>query len=403
VTDGGVLSERYRWVIVGLGALLGCLSAGTMFSLAVFLEPMAHATGWSRAGISSAMTINFLAMAPASFLWGSLSDRIGPRPVLLAGSVLLGLGTALASRAGSLLEFQIVYGLLVGIGTGAIFAPLMATVTLWFERRRSLAVSLVSAGMGVAPMTVSPFARWLVSTWDWQTAMLGIGVMAWAVMIPAALFVRRAPVTPRAARGAGGQGGMTTLQALRTPTFGVIAMTYFCCCATHSGPIFHTVSYAIACGIAPLAAVTIYSVEGLAGLVGRLVFGLAGDRYGAKAALVCGLMIQATAAGVYFFTNDLAGFYMVAMVFGMAYGGVMPLYSVLIRENFPPHLMGGVIGAASLAANLGMSLGPLAGGLIFDAFASYGWLYIGSFGIGWGAVLIALTFRPAGRGVAQLA
>ena len=110
--------------------------------------------------------------------------------------------------------------------------------------------------------------------------------------------------------------------------------------------------------------------------------------------LVTGLMIQATAAGTYFFTSHITEFYAVAIVFGMAYGGVMPLYAVLIRESFPPHLMGGVMGAASLVANLGMSLGPLAGGLIFDQFASYGWLYIGSFGIGWGAVLIALTIRP---------
>lgn len=385
------MDARYRWIIVALGALLGCVSAGTMFSLAVFLDPMAAATGWSRAGISSAMTINFLAMAPASFLWGVASDRFGPRPVLLIGSILLGLGAALAGRAGSLLEFQLVYGLLVGIGTGAIFAPLMATVTLWFERQRSLAVSLVSAGMGVAPMTVSPFARWMVTEWGWQSALLGVGVLAWAVMIPAALFFRRAPGMAPAGKG----GGEGTWEALRSPQFLVIALTYFCCCATHAGPIFHTVSYAIACGIAPLAAVTIYSVEGLAGLGGRLIFGLAGDKYGAKSALVTGLMIQATAAGTYFFTSHIAGFYAVAVVFGMAYGGVMPLYAVLIRENFPARVMGGVIGAASLVANLGMSLGPLAGRMIFDRFGSYGWLYIGSFGIGWGAVLIALTFRPA--------
>ncbi len=397
------MSARYRWIVVALGALLGCMSAGTMFSLAVFLDPIATATGWSRAGISSAMTINFLAMAPASFLWGALSDRIGPRPVLLIGSLLLGFGTALSSRANSLLEFQIVYGLLVGIGTGAIFSPLMATVILWFERQRSLAVSLVSAGMAVAPMTVSPFARWLVSTWDWRTALLGVGLLAWATMIPAALCIRRAPTMTAAARAAAGGADMSTMQALRTPAFMVIALTYFCCCATHAGPIFHTVSYAITCGIAPLAAVTIYSVEGLAGLFGRLVFGLAGDRFGAKSALVTGLMIQATAAGTYFFTSHIAEFYAVAIVFGMAYGGVMPLYAVLIRESFPPHLMGGVMGAASLVANLGMALGPLAGGLIFDQFASYGWLYIGSFGIGWGAVLIALTFRPAPRGPAPLA
>src|SRR6185312_968519 len=135
------------------GALMGCVAIGSMFSLAVFLQPMAETTGWSRTGISTAMTLDFLTMGVAAFGWGALTDRFGPRIVVLSGAFLLGLGLALASRASSLLEFQLVYGVLVGVAAGAIFAPMIATVTGWFEKRRSLAVSLVSAGMGVAPMT----------------------------------------------------------------------------------------------------------------------------------------------------------------------------------------------------------------------------------------------------------
>ena len=111
---------HYRWMIVAAGGLLGCVGAGTMFALAVFLQPMADAAGWSRAGISSAMTINFLVMGPAGFFWGALSDRIGPRPVLIAGSLLLGLGAVLSSQASSLLMFQIVYGVLIGAGVGVV-------------------------------------------------------------------------------------------------------------------------------------------------------------------------------------------------------------------------------------------------------------------------------------------
>jgi MFS family permease len=389
------MQPRYRWIIVAAGAVLGCVAAGTMFSLAVFLAPIAEDTGWSRAGISSAMTVNFLCMGAAGFGWGYLTDRYGARPVLLIGGLLLGLGVVVSSRATSLLEYQIVYGVLVGVATGAVFAPLMATVTGWFETQRSLAVSLVSAGMGMAPMTVSPFARWLVSTYDWRTAQLVVGLMAWAIMIPLALLVRRPPALAATTPGAAPRAGMTVSQALRTPQFAIIALTYFCCCATHSGPIFHTVSYAISCGVPVMAAVTIYSVEGLAGLGGRILFGLAGDRFGAKRALVVGLMIQATAAGAYFFVGRLPEFYAVAIVFGAAYGGVMPLYSVLIRESFPLQIIGSVMGASTAVSALGMALGPLAGGFIYDSFASYGWLYIGSFGIGWGAVMIALAFRPA--------
>jgi MFS family permease len=396
----GILSMKrsYGWVVVGAGALMGCVAIGTVFSLAVFLQPMSEATGWSRTGISSAMTIVFVAMGLGAFGWGALTDRFGPMVVVLSGGLLLGLGVAAASRATSLLEFQLVYGIVVGGAAGAVFAPTIATVTGWFEKRRSLAVSLVSAGMGVAPLTISPFAGWLITTYDWRTAQLCIAILAWVVLVPVAFLVRRPPSTVvragAASNSVAGDPVMTVGQALRSPQFIVLAATFFACCATHSGPIFHTVSYAIACGLPPLTAVTIYSAEGLAGLGGRLVFGLSGDRFGAKRTLVVGLLIQAVAAGAYFFTRQLGEFYAVALVFGLAYGGVMPLYAVIAREYFPMRIMGTVFGAASMVSSLGMALGPAVGGLIYDHTGSYGLLYISSFGIGLGAVAIALTFPP---------
>ena len=395
---GGI---SYRWVIVAAGGLLGCVAIGSMFSLPVFLQPMAEATGWSRTGISSAMTIGFLAMAFASMIWGALADRFGPRPIVLTGAAMLAGSLALASRASSLLEFQLVFGLFVGAGAAAIFAPMMAAVTGWFDTHRSLAVSLVSAGMGMAPMTMSPLAAWLISRWDWRTSMLMIAGVAAALMIPAAFFVRRPPALAAAAGGAPAdnepQAGMTVGQALRSPQFVILMLTNFCCCATHSGPIFHTVSYAMSCGIPMIAAVSIYSVEGLAGMGGRVAFGLLGDRLGAKRVLVGGLLLQAFGALAYVFVRELSAFYAVAALFGFIYAGVMPLYAVLARENFPLRMMGTMIGGTAMAGSLGMAAGPLAGGWIFDAYGSYAWLYIASFGIGVGAFLIASLFRPFAR------
>ncbi len=400
---------NYGWIVVAAGALMGCVAIGTVFSLAVFLQPMSDATGWSRTGISGAMTIVFLTMGVGAFGWGALTDRFGPMIVVLSGGLLLGLGVALASRAASLLEFQLIYGIIVGGAAGAVFAPTIATVTGWFEKNRSLAVSLVSAGMGVAPMTVSPFAGWLITHYDWRTAQLCIAILAWVLLVPTAFLVRRSPVlmasTRAASDSAAGDPGMTARQALRSPQFVVLAATYFFCCATHSGPIFHTVSYAIACGLPPLAAVTIYSAEGLAGLGGRLVFGISGDRFGAKHTLVVGLLIQAVAAGAYFFARELGAFYAVALVFGFAYGGVMPLYAVIAREYFPMRIMGTVFGAAAMVSSLGMALGPAVGGWIYDTTGSYGLLYVASFGLGLGAVAIAFAFPPfpSRRAVAQSA
>ena len=398
-----MLDRNYRWVIVIAGALLGCVAIGAMFSLPVFLTPMTRATGWSRTGISSAMTVGFLAMAVGSIAWGTVTDRFGPRLVVLTGSVLLAGSLALASLCPSLVLFHLVFGLLVGTATSAIFAPMMATVTGWFDTQRSLAVSLVSAGMGMAPMTMSPIAAWLISGHDWRASMLIIAGIAAVVMIPVSLLVRRAPALSRqdlatpdpvAVADTAAQPDMSLRQAVRSPQFIILLLTNFFCCATHSGPIFHTVSYAMLCGIPALAAVSIYSLEGLAGLGGRIGFGVLGDRFGAKRTLVAGLLIQAVVALGYDFAHSLASFYVVAALFGFTYAGVMPLYAVIARENFPLRMMGTVIGGTAMAGSLGMSTGPLLGGWIFDTTHSYGWLYMASFGMGVGALLIAATFRP---------
>ena len=395
--DGIMEEPRYGWVMVALGAFMTCIAIGAMFSLAVFLQPITQATGWSHTAVSSAMTLNFLAMGAAGFGWGALSDRIGPRYVVLAGAVLLGLGLLLASYAQSALQFQLAFGLLVGIAVGSFFSLMIAAVMGWITEHRGLAVSLVSVGVGVAPMTMSPFAAWLITQMDWRSAQVVLAVLVWATLVPAALFVRRPPqaeMTGGSGEDATQERSMTLRDAFVSPPFIVLALTFFACCAAHAGPIFHTVTYAMTCGLAPLAAVTIYSVEGLAGLGGRLALGVLADRLGVKRVLIAGLVIQALAAAGFIFASRLGEFYAVAATFGFAYGGVMPLYAVLAREYFGQRILGAVFGAAAMVSSLGMALGPALGGWIFDTFGQYTWMYIGSAAIGLGAVAIALAFPP---------
>jgi MFS family permease len=262
--------------------MMTCVGLGAMLSLAVFLQPISTAMGWSRSGVSAAATIDFLCMGFAAFFWGTLSDRLGTRIVVLAGSLLLGTGLIAASQATSLWQFQLAFGVLIGIAAGSFYAPMVAVASAWIEQHRSLAVALVSAGMGVSPLTVAPFASWLITAYDWRTAMLVIGDLVWLVIIPAAFLVRNPPAAAASAAGhvtaATAGPDLTIGQVVRTPQFAAIALTHFACCAAHSGPIFHTVSYAIGCGLPMVAAVTIYSMEGAAGLGGRLLFGVAAYR-----------------------------------------------------------------------------------------------------------------------------
>src|SRR5215472_11872028 len=210
----------YGWFIVGSGIVVTCIGVGAMLALSVFLQPMSEAMGWSRTGISTTALINWLCMGVSAFVWGALSDRFGTRTVVLSGGVLLGLGLVTASRAATLGQFQLLFGVLVGAAAGSFFAPLVATTTRWFTKNRSLAVALVSAGLGLGSTVVGPLARWLITSYDWRTAMLVIGDLAWLLIIPAALLVREpTPSGESPARTAGVAEGseLTVAQALSSP------------------------------------------------------------------------------------------------------------------------------------------------------------------------------------------
>jgi MFS family permease len=389
----------YGWVVVGAGALITCVGVGTMFSLGVFLKPIAESMGWSRTGISTVALLNWIFMGLGSFFWGTLSDRIGARAVALAGGGLLGLGLVVASQTTTLLHFQIAFGATVGFSVGAFYAPLTATAVKWFTAHRSLAVALVSAGIGIGSFTIAPLSRALITAYDWRLAMLILGDIAWLVVIPTALLIRGASpqLVSTEAPGAPGRSRpreFTAPAALATPQFWAIALTHFACCAAHAGPIFHMVTHATDQGIPALAAATVFGVAGLASVGGRILCGLLADRFGAKQTLLVGLVLQSASVFLYLVIRDLSAFYALGVMFGIAYGGVMPLYAILVREYFGERIMGTAYGAVFLISTLGMALGSWAGGFIYDSYGTYSWLYLASGAIGAGAIAIGITFRP---------
>src|SRR6266571_3927472 len=190
------MSQRgvfYGWVVLAAAATVIAVGMGALFSLAVFLKPIEDSMHWSRSAISLVALINWIAMGVGSFVWGALSDRIGGRVVAAAGGFILGLGLVLSSQAATLGQFYVTFGVMVGFAVGAFYAPLSATATKWFTRNRGLAVSIVSAGIGLGTFVIAPLARWLTSTFDWRLAMLLIGDLAWLVVIPVALVIKNAP------------------------------------------------------------------------------------------------------------------------------------------------------------------------------------------------------------------
>jgi MFS family permease len=393
------MSQRgrfYGWTVLVAAATVVAFGQGALFSLGVFLKPLEDSMGWSRSAISMVALINWIAMGVGSLFWGVLSDRLGSRVVAVAGSFLLGLGLVLSSRASALWQLDVTFGLAVGFAAGAFLTPLSATATKWFTANRGLAVGVVSAGGGAGILLLSPLTRWLTSLYDWRAAMLVLGDLAWLVTIPVALLIRNGPgdVGAVALGGrAAPQRDYSTAQVLRAPQFWAIALTHFACCAAHAGPIFHMVTHAIDQGVATMVAATVLGVSGLSSIVGRIGTGLIADRFGAKRTLITGLALQAVMIFSYLFTRDAWGFYAAAVVFGIAYGGVMPLYALVTREYFGERVMGTAYGAVFLISTLGMGLGSWAGGFIHDHLGTYGWLYIGSAAIGGAAALLAFAFR----------
>ena len=395
----GQRSVSYGWTVVAASATIICVGIGALFSLGVFLVPIERAMGWSRGAISTVALLNWIAMGVGSFCWGALSDRIGGRGVALAGGFLLGLGLVLSSQVQALWQFYLTFGVLVGFSVGAFYAPLTSTVTKWFTARRGLAVALVSSGIGLGILLISPLARALTSAWDWRIAMLVLGDIAWVVIIPTALLIRDDvgnASTPAAAVPARDYSGG---QVLKAPQFWAIALTHFACCAAHSGPIFHMVTHATDQGVPAMAAATVLGVSGLSSIAGRIGGGLVADRIGVKRTLIAGLVLQATIIAAYLLAREVWTFYALALVFGTAYGGVMPLYALVTREYFGEKVMGTAYGAVFLISSLGMGIGSLAGGVIYDRLGAYAWLYVGSALVASMAVVLAFTFRrPAGLG-----
>lgn len=388
------------WIVLAASATIVCTGMGTLFSLGVFLGPIADSTGWSRGAISTVALLNWLAMGLGSFVWGALSDRFGARVVAASGGLLLGFGLVLASRAQALWHLWVAFGCLVGFAAGAFYAPLTATATKWFTARRGLAVGIVSSGIGLGILCMAPLARGLTTAYGWRTAMMLLGDLAWLLVIPAACLVREpsasdAPPAPDR-RGAAGRE-FTAAEVVATPQFWVIALTHFACCAAHSGPIFHMVTHATDQGMPAMAAASMLGVSGLASIGGRISGGLIADRWGAKPTLIAGLALQAAMIMLYLFTRHAGAFYALALVFGVAYGGVMPLYALVTRAYFGERVMGSAYGAVFLVSTLGMGIGSWAGGFIYDHLGSYAWMFGGSFAIGAMAVVVAFTFRPPRR------
>ncbi|MBI3015286.1 MAG: MFS transporter [Candidatus Tectomicrobia bacterium] len=375
------------WIVLALTFLMQMAYSGGHFSFGVFLKPLSEQFQWSRGATAFAYTLLWWVSGFAAIYLGWLSDRIGTRKVLVFSGLVFGLGIFLSGRIQSLWEFYLYFGVLGGIGRAAARAPLLSAVFQFFNRRRGLAVGIALSGTGVGTLLFPSLARYLISAADWRAAFLVMGLLIWLILVPAALIIRKpkpGEVEPAGkptaqnpidtdARGILGsaQEEWTMAAALRNRVFWIFIITGLACCVSHSLPLAHIVAYASDRGIPDLKAASVLGVIGISAAIGRLLWGVVSDRIGPRKTVLCCIILQTMMMFVVAFAESLGAFYVFAVGFGLAYGGVLPQYAVVTRELFGLNRFGTVYGMHSFATSLGMGSGGIVGGYIFDLSGSY--------------------------------
>lgn len=392
------------WIVLAAAFAMQMAYAGVHFSFGVFLKPIAAAMDWSRGATAFAYTLLWWASAPATFVLGWLSDRIGPRKILVFGGAIFGLGIFLSSTVESLWEFYLYFGVLGGIGRAAARAPLLSAVFQSFTKRKGLAIGLALSGTGIGTLIFPSLARYIMSVSSWRLAFVALGLVSWGILIPVAFLITKPrPGEPEPGRAQGEQKGWdtdavgilgspdkewTVAEVLKNRVFLIFLGTGLACCVSHSFPLAHIVAYASDRGISELSAASILGTVGVSASAGRLIWGATSDRIGGRKSVLCCIALQTFLMFLVAFANDLWSFYLFAVAFGLFYGGVLPLYAVVSRELFGMRRFGTVYGMHSFVTSTGMGVGGVMGGYIFDFSGDYFFSFMASTALG----LIATGF-----------
>jgi MFS family permease len=323
---------------------------------------------------------------------GRLADRLGVMPPLLLGAVMLGSGYILASFAASYWQFLLVQGLMIGaLGSSASFGPLVADISHWFLRRRGIAVAIVAAGNYTAGAMWSPLLRFGIELGGWRTAYLGAGIACLLLMPPLILLLRRRPVidtglepvSARAFRGPVLAGGRKLAMQVLLVCAGIA------CCVAMSMPQVHIVAYCADLGYGATRGAEMLTLMLGLGIVSRLASGVIADRIGGVGTLLLGSTLQCLALVFYLPFDSLGSLYMVSALFGLAQGGIVPSYALIVREYFPAREAGARVSLVLMATVVGMALGGWMSGEIYDYSGSYLAAFLN--GIAWNLLNMAIA------------
>ncbi|MFO1334470.1 MAG: MFS transporter [Piscinibacter sp.] len=406
MSDHGA-DSRYAWL--RLAATLGLMTIGSaaMYVVAVVLPAVQAEFGVARADASLPYTLLMVGFGLGGVLMGRLADRFGVMLPVLIGAAGLASGFALAAASGSILGFAIVSGVLLGfLGSSATFAPLVADTSLWFVRRRGIAVAICASGNYVAGAIWPPIVQQLVESIGWRGAYNTLAVVSAVVMPLLALALKGRP--PAAVAGIT-RGGAAARPSERPFGFSMnqaqalLCVAGVACCVAMSMPQVHIVAYCSDLGFGAAQGARMLSLMLAAGIVSRLVSGLICDRIGGVRTLLLGSVLQGTALLLFLPFDGLGSLYVVSALFGLFQGGIVPSYAIIVREHFPPAEAGARVGTVLMCTLFGMALGGWMSGKVFDLTGSYHAAFVN--GIAWnllnlGIVLLLMWGLRRQRGAA---
>lgn len=369
------------WAIAALGCILFIMSSMNSTTFGVFFKPIAGDFGWSRGAMSASFGIRSAVCALLAAPVGYLSDRYGPRWVMIGCSSLAALGFLALARIDSLWQLYLVQGLVMGIASSGAFVCITSTVARWHKTRRGLALAIASSGFGLSSVIFPPVATKLIESVGWQGAMIVMGILVLAIAIPASLLFRDPPRpdkettglrVPR--RGPFYVWGVLLKLARNSSFMGVVVMMFILYFATSLVPS-HLVNYVTDIGLGAVVGAAMLSLVGAMNTAGRFVLGPMSDRYGTRIDIVVTSALL-TVSLVLLTVKVPAWLWLSVVVFGIGSGGVTPLITAVLGERFGTEHLGTATGAAMAGAYLGSAVGPFAGGVIFDFAHSYFWALI---------------------------
>jgi MFS family permease len=386
------------WVRLALALLIGSIGSVGMWSVVVVLPVVQAEFGASRGAVSLAFTLTMLGFGLGGVATGKITDRFGIVTAMALSITILGSGYVMAGYSTTLWQFILVY-FLIGLGTSATFAPLMAEASHWFERYRGLAVTIVAGGNYVGGTIWPPLVNLGAQSFGWRTTHIAIGVFC-AVTMAMVLALLRAQIGGAATHDHANAPPPRIDLRISTNTLTVLlCIASIACCVAMAMPQVHIVAYCGDLGYGVARGAEMLSLMMAFGVVSRIGSGFMADRIGGIRTLLIGSVAQGLALLFYLFFDGLTSLYVISAMFGLFQGGIVPSYAIIVRESMPAREAATRVGIVILASVVGMSFGGWVSGVIFDATGSYAAAFLN--GLGWNAlnitIMVTLLIRARGR------